>query len=413
MPADQHIHSEEEFLNESWDQMSALLDKEMPINQRPKPPGKSWLTAILVLLFAWTTYLYWPVQNTSSPIETDSNQAIQKEEPVEPVAHKGIIESKTTRSNLISKNEVKKSADQAQFATAIAQTRKKLSNNYTTNPIAVTKPQASEINIGVIDYGNQNSTNTILIKENEKLTQQNFEKLNAFDQLPAKDLESLEIDLIESTMTLAKFEDNLPKWTIGVNYEMIFDRRLRSGRYVGMHVKRKLSDQFSVQAGLGLTEYQKLNPAENSFEASSGMPVRYDYYDDQKVSIIGINSLTYLSVPLELVFQIRKKWSVIAGLGFSYMLDAEFTKGQNDETWQSHADGTIINSENALLGSALQRFDVAPSIGFTFRPTKRIGMDLKFRNGILDISKDKFLGFNEFHSNRYLHLGVSYDLAKF
>jgi len=95
------------------------------------------------------------------------------------------------------------------------------------------------------------------------------------------------------------------------------------------------------------------------------------------------------------------------------MVKASFNNGIDNNTWQSHADGSLVTSENELLGKALQRFDIAPSIGFTFRPTRRIGLDLKFRNGILDISKNKFLGFNEFHSNRFLHLGMSYDLVKF
>lgn len=415
MPVDKQRHIEEDFLEESWGQMSTLLDQEMPLNQKPKPPGKSWLTAILLLLFAWTTYLYWPVQESS--LERAGSEVIENNNTEkgseEPIALNDIVNAPSELITELIPPVVDDKQINEEPNPALVIAEKIVEAQFIPNKLPLVNElqisASTEILTSPKTIDNAKASNPGLSEKSIKKQEENFDEVQIVERKKLKELQDLESI---SKFDIVDYDANLPKWTVGVNYEAVFDRRLRSGNYYGLQVKRKLSNQFSLQTGVGFSEYEKLNPAENSFDAFSGMAVRYDY-DDQRVSIIGIEKLSYITVPMELVFEVRKKWSVIAGLGFSYMLDAEFVQGQNEESWQSHADGSIVNSEKALLGQALQRFDIAPSIGFSFKPTKRIGVDLKFRNGILDISKDKFLGFNEFHSNRYLHLGISYDLLKF
>ncbi len=430
MPVDNNQNIEAEYLNDSWAMMHELLDKELPLaDNKPKPPSKNWLTAILVLLFAWTTYLYWPQDFFADKQIPKQEQEQQQDETYRPIASVDQVNS---------------------FEISTKDPARQLGEDRVTTQVTgsdLTKPSNQELIYQKKEALDQVVSRTLIIPsiaentlalnnevegEVEKFSQ-NLIEYNSLEVPTSLDARN---DVLKSkTISHTDFgvtdpNANKKYWSASLKFEGILDRSLPSGNFFGFQLTRQLSNQFALQVGLGLSRYKKLNPAENSFDTFSdvlgmeissneddqsalnaGLPIKYDDRDD-KVSVIGINKVNYLTIPLELTFALNRKMGVVVGAGISYLISAEFSDRTNDYSWTSHDNGKSVNNEE-LLGTALNRLDIAPSIGLLFRPIDRLAFDLKFRNGLIDISRDKFLGFQEFHSNKYLHLGVTYDIIKF
>ena len=85
---------EAELLDESWEKMKHLLDEQMPHAVPPKPGRPKYELIVLVALFAWTVYLYWPSQEERSiwkevPL-AQPEMALENEatEVIQPIAQK-------------------------------------------------------------------------------------------------------------------------------------------------------------------------------------------------------------------------------------------------------------------------------------------------------------------------------------
>ena len=445
MPADLHGNIDKAYLEESWDLMKDLLDKEMPpMAPKPKPAGKKWLTLILLLLFAWTTYLYWPEPRA------DNTELEQQETPAksEVVAlntlEQTLQQNENNFASTTSQNEKATGSSHAITDNQLVADQKvsnqdlfqklnagKYDQNFTKNK------QATAKNIPVQFVGTKN-----IIDKKEELfipgaTIQNPLEASTDILMLPKEVEFLSNENIAS-VTFENSNRDFPveqmtfakrPLSLALKFEAIFDRRLISGKYLGIEIQKELNNQFSLLTGIGYSQYNKLNDSENSFKETrsffdlkplsendwnaldEGMSIVHDA--DNRYAVIGVEQMNYLTIPVELVFAVNTKAKIIAGAGFSYLLNTKFSNSSSVEQWVSHEDGTVINNSEDLLGTAIQRFDISPSIGFSFQPVQNLRFDLKFRNGIIDISKDKFLGYSVINANKYLHLGVAYDFFKF
>jgi len=257
MPAEQQ-HIDKDFIDDSWDQMSAMLDREMPTNPKPSPPGKSWLTAILLLLFAWTTYLYWPHSDLQDIKVIEEKNSAGDQNPVEilsaPIATNYLENDiDLTSAKLVSSSVEDKSTPNSKGIDR-SSTSSQIFDNHQQTLLPTNQNEKSSIvtNLG----SNENlMVEEISRKKNLSISQvvetRNLEIVEMLSRKSSGVLAGAPIPKIDLIVS----EDNGPKWTIAASAEMIFDRRLLSGKYLGLQVKRKLNDQFSLLAGVGLSEF--------------------------------------------------------------------------------------------------------------------------------------------------------------
>ncbi|NNE29187.1 MAG: hypothetical protein HKN16_06100, partial [Saprospiraceae bacterium] len=357
---------EAELLDESWHKMKRLLDEEMPHAVPPKPGRPKYEILVLLALFAWTVYLYWPNPEDRhnwkadlTPDKVEMEELALLETPIQPLENIVSIatasESAEPVSSFAKNNQHKKT-----HASKIS--------NASHSPIIASRA------MGILPVPELSSPNKpseeVVFLENNKIGISGPSQSHSFTPV---------------------IKTKSGGFNLGIRAGEIVDRNAYSGFSLGLFGEWSLNERFSLFSGLEYHQIKKINPAENSFSAAedffdmepstqldrqamnAGLSILYGTYSgNSEFKVLGIDQMDYVSVPLELVFKVNNRMRVNAGLGISYLASAKMQNDERPEGWASAdlKDETELSSlqGNELLGTAIQRWDVAPTIGFSFKP---------------------------------------------
>lgn len=88
------IHIDEEFLDQSWANMSAILDQEMPVKKRKRRFIWLWFGGLLALTLVVFAYLNNPFYNKKEIVPINTNKTIETEKQKTKVADNQLIDLK-------------------------------------------------------------------------------------------------------------------------------------------------------------------------------------------------------------------------------------------------------------------------------------------------------------------------------
>ena len=445
--------TDEQLINQAWEQMLATLDQEMPVEtKRRRVIMVPWrlAAAASVLLLLTLGAGWWLAQRSPSSNQTmvDSTPTVPMEQQqigtkVEDAAsiagdhikaearaqkdqQQEIIENQSIAASIVS-------SDKALKTPAIAKHQKEYSNKKQVTAPAVQALQQ------IAGLEKEAATTQELIKTRENTVstaiaqtetispspsqKQSLQVLNAqqialLENEPVKLEEKKKIAYFGETQAEKDAKSN--KWNIGLELATYASSGATVDGYAGGAVVAipMQSEKFNLRTGLNFNAQQRyfdsnvpVSEADKGANPSFGTStVVVDPDPDFQVNA------HQLSFPLTLEFKPRKSWGLEGGLQASYLLGARNLKGAEAyQTLAGFTNGnesirTFVSSlskqaydltsnadpiDNSTVNlDAFRRMDVALTAGFGYYPTNNIGVRLQYQRGLIDMLKaDQFTTF--------------------
>lgn len=443
------------FMDEAWQNMSALLDEEMPVEEAPK---KRWGFLFLFLGIGFLAglgamWMYFQ-QDISTPLPVKpaiENKAKPKSN--RPIASASTAVKSDQKSRNILNNEG--STIQSENLTkTFTSTEKNITaeNNFaitnTNNNQTVINAESKDLNQkNAIGY---NVKNKAYLVDNEEviassvssntadLSISNHEKISASASVnPA---ESVASATVEPTMPVASlplsivgFEEyqndpvapttiqplktNQSKWKYGVNASVIAANSLMDGVETGIHIDRSISPKLAIQSGLNyrvIRHDQANNIArlEESRSNDGGANADIDLepntgsfsnaYNDPTIQALEQNKQDHVvAMPLMVQYQPTGKLRLMAGLNFAFRV--------NDLKLAVAATEFSNQAENfeSKRNFVADRFRVNATGGIGLFPTPDFGIELKYAyqltNRNIDTLNKAYIAGNE----HFWQLGIA------
>jgi hypothetical protein len=419
------------FQDFAWSEMSALLDKEMPVAPvpvaKPAPYRRYAVFAVLLLLGFFSgvgTMLLLDKEKPSTP----ELEPIQRQEPQK------IAEGSTDHSNLSNAETDQLIAQQERSQQVEQQIRENLSINPKTNKnvenlyinsSSVTSEPYSqsralsftdETVIVLLDNAT-NSSEKQTISDIDDLSNQVIDKpwLISTDELATSPL--TELDTKESFIDLAYLPANqAPKWSFGAFVSShTRDWSGAHGWSTGLMASYRMDRAFSFRTGLSysqLTGFRSTSFGINEplthtyFEPLDGTGLDYSSVSSLEGNQdLPFQSLHYVDVPLGLHYQMSRRVGVLMGVRMSYLLDTQM----DDYVSAALDDNGKELLDQALYGS-MRKFDVATVLGLSIYPTQNIGLEIKYNHGLIDYTKDQLWHIRQLNTNKTFELGLHYTI---
>lgn len=421
-------HIDAEFEHFAWSEMSALLDKEMPVAPAPVQKGNNRRYGLFALLL-----LVGFISGVGTTLLLDKNDAGDQKEKLEQVkTPQKIADSENKAVAVLSNAETDQLITQQKTTQKVEQqiqntfqnnskTSANVGNLYTNSSSVIVKssssakeiPAASQVVKKLTPVAKQTQQANLADLQSTQDISDRWDTPTAV--IPTNAL--VAVDLPDHTTSLDYFPGyKAPKWSFGVflsNHTR--DWSGAHGWSAGLNTSYRMDGAFSIRTGLSYSQLTGFRST--SFGVNE--PLTHTYFepleqtdlDYSSVSSLEGNqdlpfqSLHYLDLPVALHYKMSRKVGIVMGVKMSYLLDTQMdgyiADGLDDEQ-------TDLLSE-ALYGS-MRKVDVATVLGFSINPTKNIGLEFKYNHGLIDYTKDQLWHIRQLNTNKTFELGLHYTL---
>ena len=425
-------------VDKGWEQMKALLDKEMPIRNNRRKPFLYWILggfAIMILALALFGL------NDLNKRKSDLRQA----KPASPTvhAHQSGFETNSEPENenleIITNNLEEKEKPKVELLSN--QNQELVSNHknqieFQTNELANAPAKVVESNSGYDSYSHlkneikrdleqdqineqlhsdDNPDNLTFISVSEQThprTVASVSTLPGMQDYSIKETMSLiELDINRPMIEIEPETEKKPKYALGgflgINSENFTHWNFLSADAV---ISFPIAKKWNINAGLGYQYLQDrefnslLNndvrsfsessvPLENNLTSfsSSGTTNSYTFSEQSQVVLKEqINSLHYIHLPV-LVNLTAGKWNFETGFSGAYLLYADLDDAYslNVPPQAQPSQGSLIRY-NGNSTSQLNRFDFRWILGMGFTIGKKLQLGLQYHHGYVSILKTEF-----------------------
>ncbi len=398
-----------EFLDRAWDNMSAMLDREMPVMAEvvQEEGWKRYLLLFLSLGFGVfigaSMVLFWPSVDEVAPtdvLEKNPIFAENESNSLQPVVSNGSGELPPDQPASIYQHANKSNPQLiASLPGKQARAQQHLTNQKSTAytlTSTFTSPSASSL-----------ATRTPAPQQ-EMVIPINRSPLATFAQLCQEEPGQLASDgysLPATNLVKPKnrFEKENP--SLGISVGMLTENYNEiDGFEAGLRAELPLNERFSVQTGAFYRTITKNKRADYAGSLDEpGLP------DNQRLeaSSFPVYSMQYAAVPVALNYKLTKKVNVSAGVDVAYLTRARI--GDNPIGFlDNDPDETIANDLPAYLEQGMRRWEVSASVGVSYQPSDRIILDARYNYGMTDFTKNNVYGIQASNNHRYLKVGLNY-----
>ncbi|MEM1322698.1 MAG: porin family protein [Bacteroidota bacterium] len=442
---DKDFHNQSEFdgafLDQSWSNMKAMLDKEMPVDSPPPMArgNKNYLLLLLFLVigFAAGAGAFVVFSNTSDqePQQPLKRLPIAQSVPIEasklrsappvvnqynPDDHLVGVPSSSDQTVVPSTNE--SSSNESTLSLAYANTLTlnttkavKSSTPSTNNQTTAVPPAdiAVQADIPQADQGQTQPMAPAAAAEAAPAKSGASASFGAMALLPSA-LPTLASQLIEPAMALVQ----LPKkkrLRLGMTLAGHLDGKLDGAGYsVGPILEYDLDRKFALRTGVNYTHIQ------HSGEGASLASFDEVFIPQQSTgggfspvnvyTVSRVPTMDYLTVPLLLIYDLGANVKVSAGGELSYLLNAKSTN-VTDDFDNFDPDFFPNREENPDVKSNLRKANVAAQVGVGYYPTDNIGFDLSYNFGLVDYTRENAY-FRQFDNHKYIKFSLNYYFSR-
>ena len=419
-------------IDEGWNQMNELLNKEMPV-QKKRRPFIFWLIGTAMLLSIAFSYFYFnPFEHPKNIEHQEPNSEIlmvQKENNIDDHKNKSLNEAYPSADktiNLSSNDEVDNFKE-----TAMVQ----LDDEYTSTQKGNQREVKQEVLASNDIIEVNNSSLTAIEKEKVKVTavQKDFEKTKNKDIASwsklSKPLTPLSLNYKPIDLSGFTFEINPPKtkqvveksaeikkWFGGIETEyastFAFDANAIG---LGLFFGRNIGSNFSVQSGLHVvnTYIETLNGRSNYFDteilspAIDFTPVQDSSGVLQQNNDFSLNPrVNLLRIPLRVQYHFTPKWYATAGINLNFPWELKGSYTANEEDSNGLGSKHYVSLE---AGSVSASFSMESYIGMGLQIGSHFGLFTKVNYTNLSSKLDsQYFQLSEIPKSTYWSAGLTF-----
>ncbi len=437
-------HSSEmdpQFVDQAWGEMSAMLDREMPVTQVPSTGHSAFrryglLLLVLVIGFAAGvgTMLYWqpttpdalqpPFEQPKNETPTMAPPAVAQAEFI-PQARSDIASNASSVAATPTRGGTSSTNDPLDSSTKTTNYSSKI---YTSNP----DHTAKENNLGQVATIPVEQESNRSIKDLPTMLTEAATNDRRTQILPLADLDktsvSLQVDEHIHEMSSLVFPERSERLRFGLMVSVHSAPLAKvSGASAGFNVEYQLDDRFAVRSGISYTMYRDFFNQNNdytpyiidpTFDLNGELFDQYSTTESSKnVNVRPVSQMEYVEMPVALVYQASDRWRINLGVKMSYLLSVRdygrVNRHDSNGGFNNPSPTTPIASNetsiNDLLYQGLRKFDFATVIGIGFYPRPNYGLEVRFNRGMVDYTKDKFWNIRQINANRSFELGMHYN----
>lgn len=433
MKKEQLHHIEEEFADLAWQNMSTLLDKEMPVKKK-KRRSVFWFWSIALSALFVLGWTYWqstnvPVVN-AFPITKNQSSIIAKNTP--PNTDKStikIIESKNEK--IVKQESIKyptstKRSNKSPDNTPVISTIKRLTlTSSSAEVIAFPSADASSLRhekrhiINQVKESNSlaKSEKDLLILKKENFTNQlsiiptDFKKLTNFEKVPTLSFITFPISQNSLEETIPILKNRLKgKWKYGI-YAGILAPKIKSFE-AGLHVRYQLNPRWSFHTGLGYSKrkwnYGQAIETLSTEEMDPSSPLPDENMDNtgatgtsagtgtagglDPIGTINLDLLEnliytdfhYFDLPVFVQYRVSPRWSLSLGGQISRLYGYHYE--QEDRTYFSNGfsnnNADLRNSTFAINETPLNKWNYSAIGGTSFALLPKLELYTNYQFGL-------------------------------
>lgn len=425
----EEVHINEEFLDQSWANMSDILDKEMPVKRSKKRAFWIWLSGLAALVLLGITYANAPNSGHLNAFPINTKTPIKKVENQVKIANNQFVELKKEDPQYFSISSKKKSSD-----TPIV--TKTVKNLTFTSPSESTT-SASDSEAGILNK--KINTPTILNNNAAKIMSpiSNRKTLPNFNPLDKANIDFLAIKSQPITFPTYSTK-NRGNWRLGV-YSGILYPKLGSFS-TGFYLQKKLINRWSLYLGLGYGQRKRTlnaNQSGNNLDAVESFPPPTTEDDDMSTSIstipdpnnngmsstsdpqfdlttsISLQKFHYIEFPVLVQYKLNNRWSLELGGQLSRLFGINYRNNDIEESAYSSDVNLFSNAFDTRSASAalnyrkLTSWEIAALGGINYQLSPKLQVYSSYHFGL-----NNYLTSTDTETNnqkwRQIELGVRY-----
>lgn len=451
---DRDMERHDELVDRGWQQMSEVLDREMP-QSRPRRKLLVWIPIAVIGLLA-VSYGTWasgilkgnnvndnkPVQTEqtdkkevndnilSSRFQKESNNPdqVEVEHDSDVAVSESVVEAEAVADDL----RTTVLADPVHESENIASTN----SNYQKNRILGLSDESNELDLDRRDM--DGATNLPGISSADVSSSGDVRKLGITPI--STDRFAFPVNYVESRLPSA-FSARMKEVGFITPSSVMFEKKFGLDAYVASHwdspftlqgieagllVSWDFSRRWSVTSGLAYGHHRKLGIADLSPGKSDDQELALNPSDPDTTSFTGgtvvdlsrvsydtaetlINKLNYLHIPLHVEFRATRGLSLRAGFRTSYMIGAPVSQMGRVFIAQPQFSNNVLLDANSsprflVKEGVVRRWDVAPMFGVGWEITRLLAIDVQYQHGLIPYIDREATERSDF--NRTLSVGL-------
>ncbi|MFK7980224.1 MAG: outer membrane beta-barrel protein [Saprospiraceae bacterium] len=404
-------HIASEFVDHSWQEMSKLLDQEMPVKKRKR--RFFWLFFFGIGLLGLISLVYYTTGATIDKEPPLKSFAIQKEDKVA-----------ATKTQLNKNSPSPINSKKGSVKQALAKSSDDIREISISTAITKIHPTAAKIATAV-GAGSRikNSQSSIQSKDKKESlsTKKEIKAANRFDkELPiiaTLSLSTLPYDnnqLLSLPLTAPNIKKKSSKWRFGL-YAATLAPKMGSFR-TGLFTEVELNKKWAIHFGLGyarripssktandkslnapfadtmeIEELEDISPTAGASSADTTINTNTNTMDLIPISAFNYRSFHYFELPILFQYKVRSKISLELGGSIGYLYGYRY---QSEEASIFTTNSNPLN--NSLSGTRVANFNQA-AIGTINR------INLTFISGLNYQLSKNIVGYTNYQlSNKYL-----------
>lgn len=164
---------------------------------------------------------------------------------------------------------------------------------------------------------------------------------------------------------------------IGVSYQM----NKKWNMYTGLRFARYFREGYDP-----IFQFSNKTTTDSYFEEANNLDyINYDKsFASYEETVPLVDQLEYIQIPLLIRYSVRPRWQLGAGTRFAYLLNGSNETGNNNAVNSALQDGLGVNGI-LYKNEYYHKFDLAYTIEFRYRMSRKWFLGMQFNNGILNI----------------------------
>lgn len=421
--------TDEQFMDQAWEQMQIVLDREMPEERKRRLVPIFWMlgAAASLLLLLTVGGILWQQKSLQMPVASVENRS-----NITSTLAQEDCEEATNNSTLAQQKTKSAAAIQNQDQLAIVKTKNANARILKNRKDKDVKPEA--INNISIHYNKANLMAESLspIFKDENIITQSVKSNNNQNITTVTPIHSLDLAMLEyqSITDLPKQQQKPAYWypldpnendkkanieqndvKIGVEFATYASAYAAVDGYAGgaiMDIPVQ-SKNLNLRAGVNFSTQQRYFDSSVAVDAAKATGPSNPGFGATNVTVdpnpqLSVNA-KQVSLPVTLQFKPRRTWGLEGGVQASYLVGAQNLKGAEayqtltgltygNQTIRTFVNKLALDSSNGGNNNSdkinleqLRRFDVALTAGFGYYPTSSIGVRLQYQRGLIDMLK--------------------------
>lgn len=418
----QHIREQlDEFEYEvpstGWKDMSAILDGKRPVPQPAVPErprrriaGWLWLTGI-VLLFGGGFWLGAQQGQPTDPWKDNSTVLSALPVPM-PGAAEAQPQGNTAPPVASAAGRAAKPSGSAK-PPAPKDPTKPLFPNTQLNPnqqaASYVDPYSAETvtdQAAVIDQlSNSQAVPDTLAQTTERI-------FAVLDQLPTSPISDL--DILTATASMPEIiPANHRRWNFGLKAGADY-QALQTNALVGGFAQFRLSPKWVLEAGLQYKRRSNNNGRGLDISSPQGDTIYFPAFASVSPFHRPITRIHFFEAPLTMQYQMAKRLRVAVGMQMAYLrsTDRPTTNMAFDNEVRMENDFANIATNRAATsdteGARFERWDFGLIAGLDYRIANHWSVELRWQQGLRDLTPNIYYQNDEFYSNSSLQLALKW-----